>query len=71
MLRKNAYRVLNKIVRKDEVDRWTHVFFAFTNTMVDNVGNVVEKGSRYASKTAARARGEERCPWFESRIFLL
>ena len=44
-------------MRKDEVERWTHVFFAFTHNVVDNVR---ERGSRYAGRTAETAKGEER-----------
>ena len=31
LLRKNAWKVVNKIVNKDEVDRWSHIFFSFTS----------------------------------------
>ena len=37
LLRKNAWRVVNKIVKKDEVDRWTHIFFSFTSNLGDQV----------------------------------
>jgi hypothetical protein len=33
VLRKSAWKVLNRIVRKDDVDRWTNLFFSFTTNM--------------------------------------
>ena len=31
VLRKNAWRLVNRIARKSDVDRWTHLFFSFTS----------------------------------------
>lgn len=31
ILRKSAWKLLNKIVRKNDVERWTHIFFSFTD----------------------------------------
>ena len=39
ILRKSAWKVVNKIVKKDEVDRWTDIFFSFTS----NIGDQVQK----------------------------
>ena len=39
LLRKSAWKVVNKIVKKDEVDRWTHIFFSFTLNIGDQVHN--------------------------------
>ena len=32
-LRKSAWRVLNHIVPKNDMDRWTHIFFSFSNAL--------------------------------------
>jgi hypothetical protein len=37
VLRKSAWKVVHKIVKKDEVDRWTHIFFSFTTNIGDQV----------------------------------
>ena len=34
ILRKSSWKLINKIVRKDEIERWTHVFFSFTAAML-------------------------------------
>jgi len=51
ILRKNAWRLLNKIIRKDDVERWTHTFFSFTTEIFhkeedEDEANVVEHISR-------------------------
>ena len=47
LLRKNAWKVVNKIVKKDEVDRWTHIFFSFTS----NIGDQVRPGPGLEPRT--------------------
>lgn len=32
-LRKSAWKVLNHIVPKNDMDRWTHIFFSFSNAL--------------------------------------
>ena len=36
ILRKNAWRLINKIVRKDDMERWTHMFFSFTSGILSH-----------------------------------
>ena len=44
ILRKSAWKVVNKLVRPDEVGRWSHLFFS-------QAANVVtEAGSRFRSR---------------------
>ena len=31
ILRKSAWKVLNRLVPKTDMDRWTHIFFSFTD----------------------------------------
>ena len=33
ILRKSAWKVINHIVPKNDIDRWTHIFFSFSNAM--------------------------------------
>ena len=32
ILRKSAWKVINRIVPKNDMDRWNHIFFSFSNT---------------------------------------
>lgn len=40
ILRKSAWKVINHIVPKNDVDRWTHIFFSFSHAM-SHVSNTV------------------------------
>ena len=33
ILRKSAWKVINRIVPKNDIDRWNHIFFSFSNTI--------------------------------------
>ena len=33
VLRKSAWKVINHIVPKNDMDRWTHIFFSFSNAL--------------------------------------
>ena len=33
ILRKSAWKVINHIVPKNDMDRWNHIFFSFSNTV--------------------------------------
>lgn len=46
ILRKSALKVLNKIVKKDDVEKWTHLFFSFTASMVDSGLRTIRRDGR-------------------------
>lgn len=39
IMRKSAWKVIDQLVPKNDMDRWTHIFFSFSNAM-SNLGNV-------------------------------
>ena len=36
ILRRSSWRVINRIVRKDDMERWTHMFFSFTAKIISS-----------------------------------
>ena len=50
VLRKSAWKVVNKIVNKDDMERWTQVFFSFTFEVASTIGQeargILNRGAR-------------------------
>lgn len=60
VLRKSAWKVLNTVVRKDDlrkIERWTTMFFAFSATMITTPVQAVQQ--RVKSRNELAAAGDQ------------
>eukprot|EP00095_Tigriopus_kingsejongensis_P008456 snap_masked-scaffold18_size714446-processed-gene-1.9 protein:Tk08456 transcript:snap_masked-scaffold18_size714446-processed-gene-1.9-mRNA-1 annotation:"hypothetical protein L798_12217" len=56
ILRKSAWKVVNRIVKKDDLERWTHVFFSFTDNLINRGQDKADGGPPEDEATSSSSR---------------
>ena len=59
VLRRNALKVMTKIVKKDDLDKWTHLFFSAAVNTAQDVREKINRGTQRVVRRVGNGSGRD------------